>query len=90
MFAVTALASGLALVVIGLIDLVFVVTILCAVIFQSTYLPRSKSDCRNADTWKSANGTSNFFQVASSLSHSTPRDVCRGYVENWIFGIVVM
>ena len=82
--------SALVPVVIGLVDLVIAVTILCAVIFQSTYLPHSQSDCRYADTWKTANGTSNFFQVASSLSHSTPRDVCCEYVTNWILGIVVM
>ena len=83
-------ASGLALVMMGLVDLVFAITILCAEIFQSTYLPHNNSDCRYADTWKSANGTSNFFHVASTLSHSTPGDVCRQYVTNWIFGIVVM
>ena len=90
MLGLTMGASALVPVVIGLVDLVFAVTILCAVIFQSTYLPHSQSDCRYADTWKTANGTSNFFQVASSLSHSTPRDVCCEYVTNWILGIVVM
>ena len=83
-------ASGLGLVMMGLIDLVIAITILCAVIFQGTYLPHNKSDCRYADTWKSANGTSNFFQVASTLSHDTPGDVCRKYVTNWILGVVIM
>ena len=75
---------------IGLVDLVLAITILCAVIFQSTYLPHNISDCQYADTWKGGNGNTNFFQVASTLFHSTPGDVCRQYVTNWIFGVVVM
>ena len=93
MWIPTICASGMVLVVIGLVDLVVAIAILSAVLLQSTYLPHLRSDCRYAETWKNDNGTSNFFQVASNLSAfsgNTPQDVCSQYFTNWTFGLVIV
>lgn len=83
--------NGLALVLIGLGDLVLALPLLFGVIYQSEYLPHSRSDCQYAATWKNASGNSNFFQAASNLSFfaTTPQVVCQKCFRNWVFGISV-
>jgi hypothetical protein len=84
--------NGLALVLIGLGDLALALPLLFGVIYQSEYLPHSRSDCQYAATWKNASGNANFFQVASNLSFfaTTPQVVCQAYFRNWVFGMSMM
>ncbi|KAL2045018.1 hypothetical protein N7G274_002793 [Stereocaulon virgatum] len=85
-------ANGLALVLIGLGDLALALPLLFGVIYQSEYLPHSRSDCQYAATWKNASGNSNFFQVASNISFfaTTPQVVCQDCFRFWVVGISIM
>lgn len=89
----TGAASGTALFLLGVGDLAITIALLVGVIFQSTYLPHTYSGCQGADTWQNATNTSNFFQVASTISDlnvTSAQDVCFQYVENWAFGIAIV
>jgi hypothetical protein len=89
----TASTSGTNLFLIGVADLAFTIALLVGVIFQSTYLPHTYSDCTDAETWQNATNSSNFFVVASRLpdfNQTTPEDVCMEYVQNWTMGIAIV
>ena len=79
------------LTIIGLLDLAIAVPLLFAVIYQSEYLPRYRSDCLYAATWRNATGVSNFFQVVGNQSSParTPQVVCQSYHHNWALAVGV-
>ena len=85
-------AAGLRLVVIGIGDLAIAIPLLCAVIYQLEYLPRSRSDCQYAATWRHATGESNFFQVVGNrhFPATTPQAVCRQFHRNWTLAVALM
>lgn len=78
--------------VIGFGDLAIAISLLCAVIYQLEYLPRSRSDCQYAATWRNATGESNFFQVVGNQSSPaiTPQVVCQQYHYSWRFAVALM
>ena len=84
-------AAGLTLTIIGLVDLAIALPLPIAVIYQLEYLPRSRSDCLYAATWRNATGESNFFQVVGNQNSpaTTPQVVCQQYHLNWAITVAV-
>ena len=72
-------------------DLAIAIPLLFAVIYQLEYLPRSRSDCLYAATWRNATGESNFFQVVGDRDSParTPQVVCQQYHYNWALAVAL-
>ena len=85
------LTAGLVLTIIGLVDLIIAIALLLAVIYQLDYLPRSRSGCLYAATWRNATGESNFFQVVGNQSSpaTTPQVVCQQYHYIWALAVAL-
>ncbi|KAJ6443354.1 L-2,4-diaminobutyrate decarboxylase [Purpureocillium lavendulum] len=93
-FALTGFLEGLWLATIGLIDLVFTVTLIAGVAKQADFLPRTYDGCRSASDWRNGSDGRNFFHEAIKgdrwNGYRDPGKLCHGMVQNWAFCIAVI
>ncbi|PGG96810.1 hypothetical protein AJ80_09782, partial [Polytolypa hystricis UAMH7299] len=86
----TIFCPGLGTLVIGAFDLFLTVQMGIAVVLQSGYIPRNGGPCNDADNWQvTGNMTKSFFyaQGATNATRIPADKICRGYVEEWKYGV---
>ncbi|KAM5386866.1 hypothetical protein ACJZ2D_000159 [Fusarium nematophilum] len=85
MFAASGPADGVALFLIGVVDLVLTVLLLFGAVQQVRFMPRSYGGCDGAIDWKNGTDGRNYFLVVneSTTGYSSPERVCNAYVHNW-------
>jgi len=90
-FGLTGFLGGLWLAAIGLIDLVFAITLIAGTAMLASFLPRTYGDCNSAYEWRDGPDGRNFFSEAVRggqwNGYRKAEDLCHGMVQHWAFCI---
>ncbi|KAF7555457.1 hypothetical protein G7Z17_g2107 [Cylindrodendrum hubeiense] len=92
-FIASVPASGIFLVMIGLVDFGLTTALIYGVVMQAKFIPGSHMGCKNAIDWRNGTDGENFFLVASEsneFSYSGPKKACDAFVHNWAITIGCM
>ena len=94
MWLPTAFAVGWPLLIIGLVDAGFALTLCFAVAYQARFTPHSKVECGYVADLPPPGTNVSFFRAAGTINDtgdaSSPGDFCEGLVDMWALGIAMM
>lgn len=89
MFIGSMACQGYLLAIVGLLDLVLASLLILGAVYETSFMPKTYSQCGGAADWKNGTDGTNFF-VSISTEEFSPKQKCDEYVRAFILTCVVI